>query len=51
MFQLNNVTFTYTHCASHSGLPMLGGQEGQDLPFILNFFHLFYLPKGHFPAL
>ena len=27
-----------------------GGQEGQELPFILNSFHLFYLLKRHFPA-
>ena len=27
-----------------------GGQEGQELPFILNSFHLSYLLKGHFPA-
>ena len=26
------------------------GQEGQELPFILNPFHLSYLLKGHFPA-
>ena len=29
----------------------MGGQEGQELPFILNSFHLSYLLKGHFPAL
>ena len=28
-----------------------GGQEGQELPFKLNSFHLSYLLKGHFPAL
>ena len=27
-----------------------GGQEGQELPFILNSFHLSYLLKGHFLA-
>ena len=27
-----------------------GRQEGQELPFILNSFHLSYLLKGHFPA-
>ena len=27
-----------------------GGQEGQELPFVLNSFHLSYLLKGHFPA-
>ena len=26
------------------------GQEGQELPFILNSFHLSYLLKGNFPA-
>ena len=28
-----------------------GEQEGQDLPFKLNSFHLFYLQKGHLLAL
>ena len=28
-----------------------GGQEAQELPFILNSFHLSHLPKGHFLAL
>ena len=27
-----------------------GGKEGQEVPFILNSFHLSYLLKGHFPA-
>ena len=30
---------------------ILVGQEGQELPFIWNSFHLSYLLKGHFPAL
>ena len=37
--------------AAAPSAPILGGQEGQELPFILNSFHLSYLLKGHFLAL
>ena len=31
-------------------MPTLGGQEGQELPFILTSFYLSYLLKGHLPV-
>ena len=41
----------YSNSFDSQETPMVGEQEGQEVPFILSSFNLSYLVKGHFPAL
>ena len=50
-FQAGTPTLRGTGGAAAPSALIHGGQEGQELPFILNSFYLSYLLKGHFPAL